>query len=525
MMIHRDAYRPGFWARLPLGWRVVLVAFALIVVLMGGLGMLITLTEEHALLSNQATALYTEANAALSPDHPTSFGGQLQLVPPGQPCPPVGTLDSSALPQLSQLARRLAGASTRVTIYAPNGTLLATTSDLPQVPPSVNLRPRTLSASITNVHSADSYIVRTDARGTRELVILLPLEANGATVGVLALNTPSAPIDASVAATRLILLLGIFGALALAAVLLPLLVGGALRPLRDMEEVTSRIAEGDLSLRLAVPPTDDEVGQLALSFNAMVARLEAAFTRQKRFVSDVSHELRTPLTALGGGLEMLMMGADQGNPEASGRLMRGMYAETERMRRLVQDLLMLTRLDEGQVELRSQPVVVADVIGEVADQALQIANGQEVTTEVAAGTPPALTDPDRLRQVLLNISENAIKFTPPSGHITLRAYPSATGKVVIEVADTGVGIPAEALPHVFERFYRADPSRSRAANQVGGSGLGLAIAKELVQASGGQISVASQPGHGTTFALEFAAAVQRIEAPQRALPEHVSLTP
>lgn len=267
-------------------------------------------------------------------------------------------------------------------------------------------------------------------------------------------------------------------------------------------------------MRINPPLTNDEIGRLAISFNSMVAQLEAAFRRQKQFVADASHELRTPLTALSGSLEMLLIGADQGDTEAARRLTHGMYAEVQRMHRLVEDLLVLTRLDEGKIVLREDSIQVDSVLQTVYDQAQHLARGQELRCQVDEGLPPVRADKDRLQQVLLNIVENALKFTPPDGKVELLAFRDEQNAIVIEVRDTGQGIPPEAVPHVFERFYRADPSRSRQPQHSGGSGLGLAIAKELIEAQGGAITITSVQGEGTTVAIRFPAAILT-EQPKR----------
>lgn len=259
-------------------------------------------------------------------------------------------------------------------------------------------------------------------------------------------------------------------------------------------------------MRLQTPLTNDEIGHLALSFNRMVAQLETAFKRQKQFVSDVSHELRTPLTALSGSLEMLLIGADRGDTEATRRLARGMYAEVQRMHQLVEDLLALTRLDEGQLILREDTIDIHTVIDKVYDQAQQLAHGQEIRREIAPDTPLVQADTDRLQQVLLNIVDNALKFTPSDGSIVLSAHGEGLAAAIIEIRDTGKGIPPDALPHVFDRFYRADPARSRDPQSMSGNGLGLAIAKELIEAQGGTISISSTPADGTTVTIQLRAA-------------------
>jgi two-component system OmpR family sensor kinase len=329
---------------------------------------------------------------------------------------------------------------------------------------------------------------------------------NGSTVAVLQVSSRIGAIERSVTTTRIALAVGIGLALLLAVLLTIALIRAALRPLVEMERASQRIAQGALSLRLEEPPTHDEIGRLARSFNSMVAQLEQAFNQQKQFVADVSHELRTPLTALGGGLEMLLLGADRGDPEASRRLVRGMYAEVERMNRLTQDLLTLTRLDEGRAELALEAVDPQSLLETACEQAEHLAQGQEISFAIAPATPHVRADADRLRQVLLNILDNAIKHTPATGSIRLSAHPAAGAMVEIGARDTGSGIPAEALPHIFERFYRADPARARASQRSGGTGLGLAIAKGLIEAQGGAISITSTVGVGTTVTIRLPAA-------------------
>jgi two-component system OmpR family sensor kinase len=207
---------------------------------------------------------------------------------------------------------------------------------------------------------------------------------------------------------------------------------------------------------------------------------------------------------LSGSLEMLLIGADQGNIEASRRLLHGMYSEVQRMYRMIEDLLSLTRLDAGKIALRKDIIAVDTIISTIREQAQYLTRGQTFHCSVAPDVPAIRGDRDRLQQILSNIIDNAIKFTPTDGSVELRAR-ADEGSVVITVSDTGQGIPPEALPHVFDRFYRADPSRQRPAQQVGGSGLGLSIAKELVEAQGGTITISSTLGVGTLVSIRFPA--------------------
>ncbi|GAC1619975.1 MAG: HAMP domain-containing sensor histidine kinase [Ktedonobacteraceae bacterium] len=486
-------------AHMPLRWRVALASFGLLTLLLGTLGVLVSSLAENALLSNEVVALRDEAQLALTGG---GKGHNLRLVSPSETPPTVGTPLPDLTMRATDLVHRLAGASVRATVFSPQDVVLASSNALPQVPASIAVNAAVIQQQLHMVQQEDTYKLLSDDQGQRQLVVFLPLVSNQHTVALLQLNTPTAPIDRSITTLRLILLFGILGALILAAALTLPLMSAALRPLVTMEQTSRRIAEGDLSLRLIVPPSQDEVGRLARAFNSMVARLEKTFQRQKQFVADVSHELRTPLTALGGSVEMLLLGADRGDRESSRRLMRSMYAEVERMRRLVEDLLVLTRLDEGRITMRIEQITVRPFFERICELVQPLAHGQIIQCDIAPDIAPMLADADRLQQVLLNLADNALKFTPASGSVKFKAW-SENERVIIVVQDTGTGIPSEALLHVFDRFYRVDSARTRLPQHSGGSGLGLAIAKEMTEAQGGQITLTSEVGVGTTVTLRL----------------------
>jgi two-component system OmpR family sensor kinase len=349
----------------------------------------------------------------------------------------------------------------------------------------------------------ENYLLARDTEGQRQLVVVIPLVSNHQTVAILQIGMQITHIDEFLMTFRTLLFIACFGALGVAITLTFPLVGAALRPLVDIERTSRQIAAGALSTRIEPPLTTDEIGRLAMSFNQMVSKLEQSLLRQKRFVADVSHELRTPLAALSGSLEMLVIGADQGDSRATHRLARGMYMEVQRMHRLVEDLLALTRLDEGEMKLRAEEVQVQALLEHVSHQAQQLAHGQTIRCRVAPGMPPAYADRDKLQQILLNLIDNALKFTPSDGIVELEVSQEGLQTVVITIRDTGQGIPPEALPHVCDRFYRADPSRSRQPQQRNGNGLGLAIAKELLEAQKGTIHIASTLGKGTTITVRL----------------------
>jgi two-component system phosphate regulon sensor histidine kinase PhoR len=231
-----------------------------------------------------------------------------------------------------------------------------------------------------------------------------------------------------------------------------------------------------------------------------VTELRRLEVMRRDFVANVSHELRTPLTAIKGYAETLL-GVAGDDRETSRRFLAIIDRHSERLGRLIEDLLALSNLELGRTPLR-----LADLtIGPVIDDVLQILGpraqraGLDVVAEVAPGTPPVTADPDRFRQVLINLIENAIKYTPEGGHVRVHAAvaqdPAHAGMVEIAVIDTGIGVPAQDLPRLSERFFRVDKARSR---ELGGTGLGLAIVKHIMQAHGGALSIMSTIGHGTT---------------------------
>jgi signal transduction histidine kinase len=242
----------------------------------------------------------------------------------------------------------------------------------------------------------------------------------------------------------------------------------------------------------------DEVGELVETFNQLIARVEATLTEQRRFLADTSHELRSPLTVIRANLGFLRRELDL---DTRAECVSEAEAEAQRMSRLIGDLLLLGQAEVGEL-LRRAPVAVDDLLLEIAEQARAQANGRPI--EVESERQLLINgDRDRLKQVLWNLVENALRYTPPGGPVRLSAR-GEVDQVAIAVRDEGPGIAAEHLPKLFERFYRVDPARSRA---TGGSGLGLAIVRHLVQAHGGTVVVSSLPGEGTMFTIRLLAIV------------------
>nr|BBH85535.1 two-component sensor histidine kinase [Thermosporothrix sp. COM3] len=482
-------------ASLSLRWRLTLVVLGLMTALLGGAGLLLSLVTEQALLNNTASSLRREVILTAKGVPGRSF--TLSWAPEERK----GELPRGFDASVAILRQRLTSLGVNMTILRPDGSVLYPGQATSLAPPPIVLGQSDVTRLLEDGLQGDAYKLGKTAQGQRQLVILVPLVSAERTVALLQVGTPIASIDDFLTTFHILLLVCYLGALCCALVLLFPLVDATLRPLLEMERKSRRIAAGELSLRIDTPKSRDEIGRLAHSFNQMVVQLENAFQRQKQFVSDVSHELRTPLTALSGSLEMLLIGADRGDIGATRRLAKGMYVEVQRMHRLVEDLLSLTRLDAKKLKLRLEAFELQTVFSRIFQQAQQLATGHEIRCSIAPDTPQVYADRDRLQQVLLNIVDNALKFTPSDGQVELTAASGKQGEVVIAVRDTGQGIPAEALPFIFDRLYRVDPSRSRPFRQGSGNGLGLAIAKELIEAQKGSIQVESTPGKGTTFTL------------------------
>lgn len=306
------------------------------------------------------------------------------------------------------------------------------------------------------------------------------------------------------------------------------MAGRALRPVDQVTAAAARIAAGDgtaasLAARLPVPPADDELARLSSTFNAMLDRLQASFRAQERFVADASHELRTPLTAIRGNVDVLSRQTRSGSRVLmSGDLtpaLDDIRVESDRMRRLLDDLLLLARSDAGE-GVRSLPMTqtIGVSLDAIASDAVRstasLTQGQIV--ELEAPRPVLLNgDPDRLRQLIVILLDNAIRHTPPGGHVRVAVASGADGAARIAVRDEGEGIAVEHIPHLFERFYRADGARGRAS---GGTGLGLAIARAICRAHGGDIEVRSSPGQGATFIATLPTGTGPIEKAVRTSP-------
>jgi heavy metal sensor kinase len=297
--------------------------------------------------------------------------------------------------------------------------------------------------------------------------------------------------------------------LALAPALLMLASGGglflanrALRPIDRITRTAQRISAENLGGRIGLHGPDDEVGRLAWTFDAMLARLEAAFERQRRFTADASHELRTPLTAILGQIDVALERPREA--ESYRKTLTTIREQAQRLARLVGDLLFLARADAQSVPLVVEALDTAALLRAVVAQVEPLAVARDLRLELTSVPLKVHGNEDDLIRLFLNLLDNAIRYTPPGGRIALSCT-SGSGEIAIHISDSGPGIAPEHLPRLFDRFYRVDRGRNRTH---GGSGLGLTIAQSIAQAHGGQIAVESVVGQGSTFTVTLPAAAQ-----------------
>ncbi|MDD5093246.1 MAG: ATP-binding protein [Dehalococcoidia bacterium] len=394
-----------------------------------------------------------------------------------------------ALPQLNiQL-------QTRIRILDANGLVLV---DSRQEQESIDLSDESLVARALQGETAS----RTDKSGPDMMNLALPVMIDGRLVGIVYLSQPLSDVNAVLhdLRTRLAIAAGI--ALALSAIVALLLSRAISSPVRRMTRAARAVAGGDLDQQVSVG-SKDELGELGQAFNDMTARLKASRQQQIDFVADVSHESRTPLTSIKGMVETLRDGAAE-EPEVRDRFLKTIEEETDRLIRLVNDLLLLSQADSTALTLCCEASDIRELAGKVIDRMTPQARDKKLILKLESSSdlPLVRIDPDRIEQVLVNLIDNAIKYSIFGGTVTMKLARSQDGRVLVSVCDEGIGISAQDLPHIGERFYRTDKARSRA---MGGTGLGLAIARALVKAHGSELVIESTLAQGTTVSFTLSA--------------------
>jgi two-component system OmpR family sensor kinase len=332
--------------------------------------------------------------------------------------------------------------------------------------------------------------------------LLMPIDSAGPGIGGLLVATPVR--QASFGPTDLLQsMLLIAPIILIGAVLVGYwLADTSLRPVQGIMDEVEAISDGtSLHRRLAVPLSGDEITRLAQTVNGMLARLERSFASLHRFTADASHELKTPLQVLRAGVERAL--THPGTPSEIIQSLDETLAQINQMTEMVENLLTLARADEGRAPLAVEESDLRELVADVAETAGMLGEDAGVTAVHAMPATPVrlAVDRHRLREMLLNMVTNAIKYTPQGGTVGLTLDEDSEG-VTITVQDSGIGIAAGDLPHIFERFWRADPARSRTGARPG-TGLGLAITKWIAEAHGGSIAVQSRPGRGSVFTVRL----------------------
>jgi heavy metal sensor kinase len=383
---------------------------------------------------------------------------------------------------------RLPAHESAVQILGPSGAVLEVAGD------EEARRPMVTRAVLDRVRTGPAILLTAPARVDPERFRILVASLSDGSM--LVIGTSLEEVDRAV--TRLVRLLLVAGP----AVLVAAAAGGwflarrALDPVTRIREAAEQIGMERLHQRIQVPKAEkDDLGRLARTLNAMLARIEDGVESKRRFIADASHELRTPLAIMQSELDVSLRSPMLDN--AARDVLESTREEAERMRRIVDDLLTLARIDEGKLELLREPVDLHALAKRVVCEMRPLAQAGRLEVTVEGRRAGAWADRQRLEQVVRNLLDNAFKHSPPGSTVVVTVWDKRK-EVGVTVADSGPGIPPEALPHVFDRFFRVDTARSRGD---GGSGLGLAICREIAEAHGGNVSVTSTAGRGSTFSL------------------------
>ena len=343
--------------------------------------------------------------------------------------------------------------------------------------------------SLETIHTLDPQPIR---------LLTYPVTRDGTVREIIQVGARLASMEMALRELRIILLAFSPAALIVLSFIGWFLAGRALSPVARITNAARKINAENLSQRLPIEDTRDELSRLGETFNSMLSRLEDSFRKIKQFSADASHELRTPLTILRGETEVALRWAK--SPEEFRRMLASNMEEIDRMSRIIENLLSLAKSDAGEMSLEVKDFSLSDLVQELYLQSKTLGEAKEIAVSLQLAVAKEIHlhgDALRLRQVFLNLISNAIKYTPAGGAVNLTLALDGSDAVVT-IADTGIGIPADHLPHIFDRFYRIDKARNR---EDGGIGLGLSIVKSIIDAHSGRITVTSTPQVGSTFTV------------------------
>ncbi|USB35109.1 HAMP domain-containing sensor histidine kinase [Paenibacillus sp. YPG26] len=411
--------------------------------------------------------------------------------------------ESSSNSTMDKEGRPFVFRETSLALISKDGSFTDVSGEFGMKPPRLSTAEYT---ALMNVHqdnrSHRDYVIARDPSGKEQLIVAGPAGPPSESRGLIQMGTSTAPLQEQLLQQLFIFL--VLSALALAGGLLlyiPVL-RRTLVPLSRMVEVVGQTDAGNLAERFPAAQGQVEIDRLSASFNGMLERLELSFEaereskeRMRQFIADASHELRTPLTSIHGFLEVLLRGA-AANPQKLQAALTSMHGESRRINKLVEDLLLLTKLDQAP-QLQLTELCLDALLREMEPQLLMLAGQRNVRFDLTAHVQTK-ADPDKIKQVVLNLFHNAVQHTHETEGVITVTLIVSENQAELTVQDNGSGIHPEHLPHIFDRFYRSESSRTR---KSGGAGLGLAITKSIMDAHKGTITARSEPGLGTSFRI------------------------
>jgi two-component system OmpR family sensor kinase len=456
---------------MPVRWRLTLY-FALILCVILGVSGFVNYVLLQRNLTNQIDSALRDHSSRIYDSINTALPGALSR-----------SSISATIPQINEFA----SPGTYVQVIDRDGYLVAKSNNLEaqELPVNLSLIERGFSgsAAIQTVAVGDDASLR---------IMVSPLYFQDETL-LLEVAQSSNYLDSAMSQVRWVIIVSVSVALGLSVALGGVIVRGTLSPVSQITKLARNIETGqDLSRRIGYGGPMDEIGELASTFDKMIERLEGVFESQKHFVADASHELRSPITVIRGNLDLLKRYREETERQAS---LRAIESETARMTKLVNNLLLLAEVDSGHL-VKPQDVSLEEVLQQEIKRVRALAGSRRLVIRHAENLRVP-GDAQRLRQLIANLIDNAIRHTPEDGAIVLSL--SREGDWArLDVEDTGEGIPAKHLPHIFERFYRVDRARSR---DRGGAGLGLAIVKQIAEQHGGRVAARSEAGGGSIFTV------------------------
>ncbi|MEN6472851.1 MAG: ATP-binding protein [Syntrophaceae bacterium] len=381
-----------------------------------------------------------------------------------------------------------------VQIYKPDGAIIAFSRNALK---QLNISGKSLNSLASHRTVYEDRQVVEDEESIELRVLQIPVFEEGKMAYIVQVAGPLNSIRDTLKGLRFIL----FFLLPITVVLTSLFAGEflasiTLKPIKNMIETARQITAENLSLRISPPQTQDEIRELAETFNAMLGKIQQVFISQKQFIQDTSHELRTPLTIMRGELEVALK--KQRSAQEYSAILASVLEETTRIGKLLENLLTLARLDNGSATLAKDPCDIAALVRDILDDMQVLARQKGIAVDLVTQRDVILPlDRDKIIRSFINILDNAIKYTPEKGKISIEVL-RENDRAIVTISDTGVGIPEQDLPHIFGRFYQVDKSRSS-----DGFGLGLSIARSIIEAHGGSIRVESILGRGTTFLISL----------------------